>query len=70
MSSKPTPPAEQPAKRTRSPMPADLMAAGRIDQILNALDLDDAGLVLDRANRMFAKRKQLAEKPPHLGPTE
>ncbi len=65
MSSKTPPPAEQPVKRQRAPMPADLQAAGRIDQILNALDLDDAGLVLDRANRMFAKRKSAVANPPH-----
>lgn len=54
-----------PPKRTRSPMPADLQAANRIDQILNALSLEDAELVLDRANLMLAKRKAAIANPPH-----
>lgn len=63
--SKPTAPepAKAPVKRGLAALPADLQAAGKIDQILTGLSIDDAEVVLERANRMFAKRKQLADKP-------
>lgn len=66
MSTKPTPPTEIPAKRPRSPLPADLQAAARIDAILKALSLEDAELVLDRAVRMFKKRKEAVAAPPFV----
>lgn len=61
-----SPPVAEPPKQARRTLPADLAAAGRIDQILSGLSIDDAEIVLERANRMFAKRKANADAPPHV----
>jgi len=60
---RPTPPAEQPAKRTRSPMPLAFQAAGRIIQILTALSLTDAEKSLNIVREMFDDRKSFANPP-------
>lgn len=71
--SKPTPPAnvtEAPKKQTNrfrmDAMPPSYQAAGRIIQILTALDMPDAEQALLVVNQMFGNRKSMAEKPPHV----
>ncbi len=46
-------------------MPRSFQAAGKIIQILTALDLDDAGKALGMVNQMFADRKADVANPPH-----